>query len=125
MSLSRRQRRRIHKFHEQDGACCYCAGEMTLVQFAQGISPSASTATLEHIHQRADGGTYEDENTKVACASCNESRPDGVTSEDYLILRRRLMTMWPACSWPLRPIRQLLAKIARKARAALNEKIAA
>lgn len=120
MKPGQRQRRRLKKFGEQDGICLYCEGQMTLVIFAEGIAPSPAAATLEHIHQAAYGGTYASENTKAACAGCNEFRPDGLSSDDYLVLRRRLLPVWEACSWPQRPIRQMLARTARQARAALE-----
>jgi hypothetical protein len=114
-----RRKRRARKYDEQDGACFYCDGEMLLVHLVEGSQPPA-LATLEHIKQRAKGGTYECENTKAACAACNTFRPDGMTSEDYRALRQRLIVVWPACTHPTRPIRRLLAQHAR-----INQGIAA
>lgn len=112
MSYVHRRLRRIRKFQEQGGCCVYCTGEMLLVHLVEGSQPPA-LATLEHLKQRADGGTYDDENTKAACASCNTFRPHGMGTGEYARLRRKLLTLWPACTHPVRAIRQLLAKHSR------------
>lgn len=113
MSYVDRRKRRVRKYQEQEGCCHYCTGTMLLVHLVEGPQPPA-LATLEHIRQRARGGTYADANTKVACAACNTFRPDGMEADEYALLRRRLLPMWEACTYPPRPVRQLLARLARQ-----------
>lgn len=113
MTRDRRRKRRMQKYDEQDGLCHYCTGDMILACIVEGQQPPA-LATLEHIHQKAAGGTYADHNTKAACSSCNVSRPDGMTSEAYLLLRRRLLPIWLACTQPDAPIRRMLGRYSRQ-----------
>lgn len=112
MSYIDRRKRRVRKYQEQDGACHYCSGGMLLVHLVEGSQPPA-LVTLEHLRQRARGGTYSCDNTKAACAACNTFRPDGMEPEEYRVLRQRLLPIWPACTHPPRPIRRLLARHAR------------
>lgn len=66
--------------------------------------------TLEHIVQRAEGGTYDEKNCKAACAGCNVARPNGMPTEEYLVLRRDLLPIWPACSAITAEARKLVQK---------------
>lgn len=119
MSYLDRRKRRFRKYDEQEGCCHYCTGAMLLVHLVEGSQPPA-LATLEHIRQKARGGTYADANTKVACAACNTFRPDGMEAQEYRVLRQRMLLLWPACTHPTRPIRQMLARHSR-----INQGIAA
>ena len=112
MSYEARRQRRIKKFGEQGGFCLYCDGEMILAPHS--VPPPAALATLEHLIQKADGGTYADHNTKVACYACNTFRPDGMAAEAYRRLRQQLLMLWPACTEPFKAIRRMLARYSRE-----------
>lgn len=112
MSYAARRQRRVKKFGEQEGCCLYCGGEMILEPYT--VPPQPALATLEHLIQKADGGTYADHNTKVACYACNTFRPDGMAADAYRHLRQRLLLLWPACSEPFKAIRRMLARYARE-----------
>lgn len=104
---SARQKRRREKFDAQKGLCCYCDGAMRLISMVGGYQPP-DMITLEHLLQKTDGGTYAAENTRGACAACNVSRPNGLSSDDYLALRRDLLVLWPPCTHPDRAVRRRL-----------------
>lgn len=110
MSKSRaRQERRRYLFNHQDGICCYCTGQMQLTTKNLGHQPP-DMITLEHVIQKAEGGTYDLKNCKGACKSCNVSRPNGLPSENYHALRLQLLDVWPPCT---EPCRNVLKKLRR------------
>lgn len=106
---SARQARRRFLFEEQSGVCCYCTGQMQLTTHNLGYQPS-DMITLEHVVQKADGGTYDLKNCKGACKSCNVSRPNGMSSADYHALRLELLDQWAPCT---EPCRNVLKKLRR------------
>jgi len=71
---------------------------MRLLEHPDTTFQPADMVTLEHVQQAAEGGTYEEDNVKGACAGCNVARPNGMPSDDYMQLRRDLIKVWPACS---------------------------
>lgn len=105
MSREARRKRRAALFQKQGGRCYYCTGEMRLLAVCGGQQPP-DMATLEHIRQRVEGGTYGSDNTKAACASCNVMRPNGMDSDDYKALRQKLLPEWAPCSPPSGNIRR-------------------
>jgi len=54
----------------QGWRCCYCGVRM----IDGGQSPSS--ATLEHVVPRCQGGTDAEDNLVVACCTCNTARAD-------------------------------------------------
>lgn len=104
---SARQKRRREKFDAQDGQCGYCQGAMRLMAMEGGYQPP-DMITLEHLKQKAEGGTYAHANTLGACVACNVSRPNGLASDDYRVLRRDLLPIWPPCTYPDRAVRRRL-----------------
>lgn len=111
MSRAARRARRAKLFRDQDERCHYCRGQMRLVNWPESQFQPADMITLEHVVQRADGGTYGDDNTVGACAGCNVARPNGMDSDVYLRLRVELLSVWPACS----PITAQARKVVQKA----------
>lgn len=85
--MARRKRKpcamnkRKKKLRVRDGdLCCYCETPMLFYVVAKG--PLASQmATVEHVKRRADGGTNDLENLKLACMDCNTRR--GTLSYEY------------------------------------------
>lgn len=106
---SARQQRRRELHAAQGGLCHYCEGAMRLIALEGGYQPP-DMITLEHLKQKSDGGTYAAENTRGACVACNVSRPNGLSSEDYLALRRDLLDIWPPCTHPDRAVRRRLQR---------------
>lgn len=104
-----RQARRRHLFEVQKGVCCYCTGRMQLTTENIGHQPP-DMITLEHVIQKAEGGTYEPKNCKGACKSCNVSRPNGLASDAFHAMRLELLEVWPPCT---EPSRNVLKKLRR------------
>ena len=73
MNKERRRRLRVLLFWRQQGRCFYCDQPMTL-SFAQRDNIWDNSATLEHLHRRADGGDGTKSNLVPACRRCNERR---------------------------------------------------
>lgn len=65
-SIRERRRKRIKCYDRQDGKCYYCKRQLNL------INPKSKTyATIEHIKERRQGGTWALKNLAVACKRCN------------------------------------------------------
>lgn len=78
-NLSARRRRNLKKaISERDGmGCFYCGKPMVFCE--QGEQPDLSkrrVATLEHLRQRALGGTNRVGNLVLACRPCQRERHD-------------------------------------------------
>ncbi len=114
MTRSARRSRRLRLFNQQDGLCHYCAGEMRLLEVGGGPQ-LPEMATLEHIKQRAEGGTYDESNCKAACAACNVARPNGMAHDLYFELRRQLLAIWPPCTSIPAQARKLIQRQAPQA----------
>lgn len=66
-----RRQLRVVLFEEQGGLCCWCGHKMTIA--AKG-SMRQDYATFEHITPKADGGTDDRSNLKLAHRKCNHAR---------------------------------------------------
>ena len=74
-------RKKRNQLRARDGdRCCYCEVVMTFTTRALARNYKFS-ATIEHVKRRADGGTNELINLKLACKDCNSGR--GTHSHEY------------------------------------------
>jgi len=51
--------------------CCWCKKKCELKGRSSGIAPSR-----EHVIRKAEGGSFQMDNLKVACRQCNSERHD-------------------------------------------------
>lgn len=63
-------------FHQQDGICYLCGGQMYLEREA-GIA----RATVDHVVPLCRGGSNDDENRKAAHRGCNVWKRDALLDE--------------------------------------------
>lgn len=62
-------------FNRDGSLCCWCGLEM-----AFGGNPNCDRfATIEHVVRRADGGSNNVDNLKLACRRCNNERHSKTT----------------------------------------------
>ncbi len=62
---------RVALWSEQGGLCFYCDVPTTLPTES---NPIPTTATVEHLTRKADGGTNDPDNLVMACSRCNSTR---------------------------------------------------
>lgn len=85
-----RRHLRVALFEEQGGRCCWCAVPMSIAVKHAG---QKRYGTFEHIVRKADGGTDDRSNLKLACRKCNHARGEA------MLLNRP----WPPVASEARP----------------------
>lgn len=63
------------RIYQRDGGRCRCCGVAT--QFRKGhprYGGGDDLAEIDHIVERADGGTSEDRNLQLLCKKCNRKK---------------------------------------------------
>ena len=92
---------------KQGWRCYYCEGWMLKTsRFPQ----SPAYPSLERLEEGSIGGGYVEGNVVASCRECNHNRPD-LEHDQWLILRRSLVSEWPPCQ-----------KMPKELRKAINEK---
>jgi 5-methylcytosine-specific restriction endonuclease McrA len=66
------------RFTEQQGLCAYCACAMTLE------AGYTTTATVDHVLARSQGGLDQIENIVAACSRCNNAKGSMLVEEFVL-----------------------------------------
>jgi len=90
---SRQRRSKRDRLRERDGDnCWYC--DLPLVFVVLGKNPSKWYATLEHLHNSADGGSNRLDNLVLAHKGCNSSASTLRTLEEKLERRAILTERW-------------------------------
>lgn len=110
MNAGVRRRLRIKLHTRQNGRCCYCQGPTLSEAFNP---PVPWMGTIEHLHQKAKGGSDAEANLRLACQGCNVARPKGMDPIRYAVLRLLLLPAWPVCSHAPPHIHKTLSALAR------------
>lgn len=104
--MSSIQKARVRAFEQQNGTCCYCAGQMAPA-CPVGRKHKANSASAEHLKQRCLGGKIPN-NIVASCKACNALRPTGMRPSNYAMLRRLLIPIWSPGTRAPRQVRQIL-----------------